>query len=105
LSSIWTSNRGGSFEIYIADADGSGAKQITHDGRDAENATPTADSQWLVYVSSHPDKLGIWKIHPDGSGAARIAAVYFRTGAARPRQRGARSPASAVRSTPRPTPD
>jgi hypothetical protein len=38
----------------------------------------TADGQWIVYASSHPMKMGIWKIHPDGSGAERLASgTYF----------------------------
>ncbi len=69
---VWSSNRSGHFEIWIAEADGSGARQITHDEGDAENPSVTADAQWVVYTSVNPAKMGIWKIHPDGSGAARI---------------------------------
>jgi Tol biopolymer transport system component len=69
---IWSSNRTGAFEIWIADADGSGARQVTKDGMDAENPTATADGKWIVYNQSFPEKVGIWKIHPDGSGATRL---------------------------------
>lgn len=38
----------------------------------------TSDGKWIVYASYHPDKLGIWKIHPDGTGATRlVAGPYF----------------------------
>lgn len=69
---LFSSDRSGVFEIYIANRDGSEARQITHDGVDAENATMTRDGKWVVYASAHPQKLGIWKIHPDGSGAIRL---------------------------------
>jgi Tol biopolymer transport system component len=69
---IWTSNRGGHLEIYMADIDGGQPRRVTNDGVDAQNATMTADGKWIVYTSSHPDKRGVWKIHPDGSGAEPI---------------------------------
>ena len=69
---IWTSNRSGHLEIYMADIDGGQPRRITDDGMDAQNATMTADQKWILYTSSHPDKRGVWKIHPDGSGAEPI---------------------------------
>jgi eukaryotic-like serine/threonine-protein kinase len=73
---LWSSNRNGHFEIWIANEDGSGARQVTKDGVDAENPAMTLDGKWIVYNSYNPDlKIrGIWKIHPDGTGAIRIAA-------------------------------
>lgn len=73
-SILWSSNRGGHFEIWMANADGSGARQVTKDGVDAENPSMTGDKKWVIYNSYNPDlKIrGIWKIHPDGSGATRI---------------------------------
>jgi Tol biopolymer transport system component len=38
---IFSSNRTGHFEIYIANSDGSGTKQVTRDGFNAENGTVT----------------------------------------------------------------
>lgn len=69
---IFTSDRSGHFEVYMANRDGSGARQVTHDGADAENATMTADGQWIVYSSDSPGRSGIWKIHPDGTNATQI---------------------------------
>lgn len=72
---LWSSNRNGHFEIWIANNDGSGARQVTTDGVDAENPCMTANGKWIIYNSYNPDlkMRGIWRIHPDGSGAARIA--------------------------------
>ena len=72
---LWSSNRNGHFEIWMANNDGSGARQVTTDGVDAENPGMTADGKWIVYNSYNPDlkMRGIWRIHPDGTGAVRIA--------------------------------
>ena len=69
---FWSSNRGGNFEIWTADVDGSGPRQVTRDGGNAENPTATADGQWVVYSSGNPEKAGLWKIHPDGTGASQL---------------------------------
>ena len=71
---LWSSNRGGNFEIWTADVDGGGARQVTQDGGNAENPTATPDGQWIVYSSGNPQKPGLWKIHPDGTGATRLVA-------------------------------
>jgi Tol biopolymer transport system component len=73
---LWSSNRNGHFEIWLANSDGSAARQVTHDGVDAENPGMTSNGKWIIYNSYNPDlKIrGIWKIHPDGSVATRIAA-------------------------------
>ena len=69
---LWSSNRGGNFEIWTADVDGGGPRQVSQDGGNAENPTATPDGQWIVYSSGNPQKAGLWKVHPDGSGATRI---------------------------------
>jgi Tol biopolymer transport system component len=70
---IWSSDRAsGHLEIWMANADGSGARQVTHDGVSAQNPESTPGGRWIVYWSGNPAKLGIWKIHPDGSDATRL---------------------------------
>jgi serine/threonine protein kinase len=73
---LWSSNRSGHFEIWMANSDGSGARQVTKDGVDAENPGMTSDGKWIIYNSYNPNLQvrGIWRIHPDGTGAFRIAA-------------------------------
>jgi eukaryotic-like serine/threonine-protein kinase len=69
---IWSSNRTGAFEIWIAESDGSGARQVTREKMDAENPTATPDGKWIVYNQSFPERVGLWKVHPDGSGSTRL---------------------------------
>jgi len=70
---LWSSGRSGKLEIWIASADGSDAKQISHDGYDAENPSSTADG-WVIYNSFHPKKEGVWKVREDGTQATQIVA-------------------------------
>jgi Tol biopolymer transport system component len=72
---LWSSNRTGHFEIWMANADGSGSRQVTQDRVDAENPGMTPDGKWVVYNSYNPDlKIrGVWKVRPDGKNAIRIA--------------------------------
>ena len=62
------------FEVWMAEADGSGARRVTSDGRNAENPTLTPDGAWIVYSSRNPEKAGIWKVRPDGREATRLVA-------------------------------
>jgi Tol biopolymer transport system component len=71
---LWSSNRGGHFEIWTANVDGSGARLVSHDGADAENPTASPDGRWVIYNSYNPAKAGIWKVHPDGTGQTRLVA-------------------------------
>jgi len=70
---LFSSGRGlESLEIWSIGLDGSDARQITNDGVDAENPTMTSDGRWIVYTSGNTEHLGIWRIHPDGTGATRL---------------------------------
>ena len=56
----------------MADVDGTGARQVTQDGFDAENPTMSADGAWIAYSTANPAALGIWKIRPDGTEATHL---------------------------------
>ena len=70
---VWSSNRSGHYEIWIAEADGSNPRQLSQDGFDAENPAISSDGKWVVYVSGNRQKIGMWKIRADRSGALKIA--------------------------------
>jgi serine/threonine protein kinase len=69
---VFSSSRDGHYEIFIADADGGRPRQVTRDGVDAENATMTPDGEWIVYASAHPERLGLWRVSPDGGRSRRL---------------------------------
>lgn len=49
------------------------------DVENAQNPTMTADGAWIVFVlqGAGEGKNGLWKIHPDGSAAALVAAGSY----------------------------
>jgi Tol biopolymer transport system component len=59
---LYSSDRTGHFECWISNADGSSARQLTHDGVDAENPSATPDGEWVVYTSGNAEKRGLWKV-------------------------------------------
>jgi WD40 repeat protein len=71
---LWSSNRSGNFEIWMADRDGSSPRQISHDGVDAENPIVTPDGNWIVYASGQSQHPGVWKVRADGSDSKQIVA-------------------------------
>src|SRR4029453_532697 len=68
---LWSSNRSGHFEVWMAESDGNAPRQLTHGGVDAENPSGAANG-WMVYVSGKPDAQGIWKSRLDGTAATRL---------------------------------
>jgi dipeptidyl aminopeptidase/acylaminoacyl peptidase len=58
----------------MAASDGSGARQLTKDGVDAENPTATPDGKTIVYISANPAHNGAWRIRADGTGAEQVVA-------------------------------
>ena len=40
---------------------------------DAQNPTQARDGRWIVYSCANRKHPGIWRIHPDGSGAELLA--------------------------------
>jgi eukaryotic-like serine/threonine-protein kinase len=70
---LWSSRRSGAFEIWMAERDGSAPRQVTRDGVDSENPAITPDGEWIVYASHDPARRGLWKVRPDGGGAAQLS--------------------------------
>jgi hypothetical protein len=71
---LWSSDRSGAFEIWSAKSDGSGARQRSDDGFDAENPTAAQGGDWIVYASANPEKIGIWRVREDGTSPEQVAA-------------------------------
>jgi len=72
---LWSSDRSGHLEIWIAGSDGGGARQVSSDGVDAENPTATPDGRFIVYTSGNPQKLGLWRVRPDGTDSQRLVSA------------------------------
>ena len=68
---IWSSGRTGHLEIWMADADGGSPRQVTRSATDSENPTATPDG-WILFAQTNTTNTGLFKIRPDGTGAAHI---------------------------------
>jgi Tol biopolymer transport system component len=59
-------------DIFIADADGGGARPfLAHSDLDC-NATFSRDGNWIVFTSRRDGSPDIYRAHPDGSGLERV---------------------------------
>jgi Tol biopolymer transport system component/DNA-binding winged helix-turn-helix (wHTH) protein len=70
---VFASRRSGSFEIWICDADGTNARQLTNIGG-ALTGTPrwSPDGRQIVFDSWLGGKAAIYVINADGGGARRL---------------------------------
>ncbi len=71
---LFSSNRSGSWCIWMMQANGSDIRQITKTEADAMDADPrfSPDGKWILFSSTRGGKTGIWKMHRDGSQPERI---------------------------------
>ena len=66
---VYSSNEGGSYDLYVADADGSGRRQLTFD-RISNETDPAAspDGRYIVFASDRKGESGLHRINLDGTG-------------------------------------
>lgn len=85
----FTSDRHGDPEIYVANADGSALRRLTHSaGRDAHPAW-SADGRYLLFQSPREDKqTRIFRMELDGTGQRSLAATQGFCGVPAPRPKG-----------------
>jgi uncharacterized protein YjdB len=69
----FSSSRGGSFDLFVMDADGANLRRLTHDpGAEGEPAW-TPDGARIVYVAAEPGGMPqLMSIGANGSGAVRL---------------------------------
>jgi len=69
---VFTSSRNGSFDLFVADADGGNPVQVTSaPGNEAEPVW-AADGERIVYQSEAGGTLQIWIVNADGTGAREL---------------------------------
>lgn len=68
---VFQSNRSGGLEIWRANTDGSGLKQLTTGG---SNSLPSLspDRQWVVYTSARDGKSTLWRISINGGERTQL---------------------------------
>jgi dipeptidyl aminopeptidase/acylaminoacyl peptidase len=58
--------------VHLANADGSGAIQLTRGDKSASSPKWSRDGRWLGFVSSRSGKANVWRIRTDGGEAEMI---------------------------------
>ena len=64
---VYQSPVGGSWDLFLINADGSGKRQLTSDGSIEGLPAWSPDGQWIAYLSDAGGNWGIWLTRADGS--------------------------------------
>jgi hypothetical protein len=64
---VYQSSKGGSWDLYLVNADGKGLRQLTSDPGIEGLPAWSPDGQWIAYLSNAGGHWGIWAIRADGS--------------------------------------
>jgi TolB protein len=65
-------SKGGSPDVYVANADGSGLKQLTRTTEDESSPCWSPDGQWICYASKAKGVRGLYKVPATGGTAQRL---------------------------------
>lgn len=68
----FTSNAGGSSDIWAVNADGSGLRQVTMGANARLGLASTADEKQIIFAAERDGRYNLWRIGIDGSNMARI---------------------------------
>lgn len=68
---VFDSNRSGSLEIWIANGDGTGMRQLTSGGSNSQ-ADIAPDGSWVVYRSTQAGVTGLQRISLDGGAPVQL---------------------------------
>jgi TolB protein len=66
-------SKGGSPDIWVANADGSGLQQLTRTREDESSPCWSADGQWICYAGKQGGVRGLFKVPASGGAAQRIS--------------------------------
>jgi hypothetical protein len=64
---VYQSSAGGSWDLYVVNADGTEPRQLTNDLAIEGLPAWSPDGQWIAYLSDADGNWGIWVIRGDGS--------------------------------------
>ena len=65
-------SKGGSPDVYVANIDGSGLKQLTHSKEDESSPCWSPDGQWICFASKQGGARGLFKVSAAGGSTQRI---------------------------------
>jgi TolB protein len=68
------SNRGGNYDIWVMNVDGSGLTQLTTDAADDLYPTWSPDGRKIAFLSSRSGEVSVWTMNNDSSAQEQITA-------------------------------
>lgn len=71
---VYRSNAGGSAEIWVMNADGTNAKQLTSDARVRRGLAISPDGRYIFFASDRAGRSNIWRADADGSNLKQLTA-------------------------------
>ncbi len=69
---VFISNISGKSELWIMDHDGTGAKQLTIDGKVRGNISVSRDGRYVIFASNRSGTYHIWRMNSDGSSPIQL---------------------------------
>lgn len=69
---IYDSQASGNYDIWVMNADGSGAKQLTFDPLTDMYPSPTSDARYVVFITNRSVGWSLWRVNMDGSNAREL---------------------------------
>ena len=68
----FTSNMGGSTDLWLMDADGSNKQQMTFDTFTERDPSVSADGRYLVFASNRAGTFNVWRMDLDGNNPKQL---------------------------------
>ena len=69
---LFTSRRNGSFDVWIANWDGSGMRALTDNPTNDGLAVGSPDGKLIAFISDRDGAWGVWLMEPDGSSQRKL---------------------------------
>ena len=69
---VYASRTGENWDIWIANADGSGAKQLTADAFIDQQPSACGDGRYIVFQSNRSGNRNLWRMNADGSNPKQL---------------------------------
>lgn len=70
---VYASIASGSWDIWLMNADGSGARQLTVGGRSSYGPSASSDGRYIVFVSNRAGgRFNVWRMDADGSNPKQL---------------------------------
>ncbi len=73
---VFTSNRTGQFELYIASVDGQSIQQLTHNARRDSHPNWSADGAWILFESNRDQNWDIYRVRPNGKSLKQLTRSF-----------------------------